>query len=123
MEPHFIGLTKQRKQPKKNDDLERLLKPEDSIKLDEDTISVPISHRESDGDIPKDILSKFLVSCKEEMGKDSNVLSIVMENRKSDKPLHLLGVEFQRKHMQNKCGIEANYGCQYLSQIPNKFPG
>ena len=119
-----VSKATQRKQPKKNDDLDQLLKPEDSTtKLDQDTTpSVPISYRESDGDIPKDVLLNFLISCKEEMSKDCNVLSIVIENRQRDTPLHMLGVEFQRKHMECKCGIEANYGCSYLSTIPNKFP-
>ena len=76
----------------------------------------------NNGDLPRDVLMTFLVQCSEAMSIDTNILQIVVKSRRLNKPLHVLGVEFQREHMAKRHGIEANFGCKLLGSIPVDYP-
>jgi hypothetical protein len=74
------------------------------------------------GAVPRDVISAFLTECSELIQQDEVITALVDASATKQLPLDGAAMEFQRDVMEFNHGIQRDFGCKYLSQLPNFFP-
>ncbi len=72
-------------------------------------------------ELTRDIILRYLLEIPSIITEPYNIDEIVEDSVNSGKPLHLTAMEFQRDILEFNYQIERNYGCDYMSRIPNEF--
>ncbi len=83
---------------------------------------LPIIYKNEEGSyLTRDIILRYLLEIPVIITEPYNIDEIVEDSINSGKPLHLTAMEFQRDILEFNYQVERNYGCEYMSKIPNEF--
>lgn len=71
---------------------------------------------------PREHILAYFQDCSALMMDESSLQNIIRNSEVGKLPLHYAAMEFQRSVMELNFQMEPNFGCGYLSKLPNLFP-
>lgn len=73
-------------------------------------------------EVPREVMMDFFTGCIAMLMDDDNVEEMLAEAASTGKGLQLVCAEFQRDVMERNYQIEKNFGCRYMSSLPQQYP-
>lgn len=116
-----LSIANEHKARKKGSGKKKLTEDDDDSMRRIRVAVLPVKY--SEDSIPRDVLLNYLQTCIKMMLNASNIEEIVEDTFAKNIGLNQAAIDFQRDVLENNFQIEKNFGCKYLSTIPQKHEG